>query len=84
MEMFGNTKIAQLQTFLDLPNGIPTHDTFNRFFSAVDPNEFENCFLDWINLYLVSERTEFTSSAQLKPQRQGVRSVENQGVCFCK
>ncbi|MDD2634616.1 MAG: ISAs1 family transposase [Bacteroidales bacterium] len=49
MEMYGKTKVAWLQTFLDLPNGIPTHDTFNRFFSALDSNEFENCFLDWIN-----------------------------------
>jgi predicted transposase YbfD/YdcC len=31
-----------------LPNGIPSHDTFNRFFSALDPEEFEQAFLSWI------------------------------------
>jgi len=49
MEMYGNTKISWLETFLELPNGIPTHDTFNRFFSALNPDEFENCFLSWIS-----------------------------------
>jgi predicted transposase YbfD/YdcC len=49
MEMYGNIKMSWLETFLELPNGIPTHDTFNRFFSALDPDEFENCFLSWIS-----------------------------------
>jgi predicted transposase YbfD/YdcC len=31
-----------------LPHGIPSHDTFNRFFSALDPDEFEQAFLSWI------------------------------------
>jgi predicted transposase YbfD/YdcC len=31
-----------------LPNGIPSHDTFNRFFSALNPEEFEQAFLSWI------------------------------------
>jgi predicted transposase YbfD/YdcC len=39
-----------------LPNGIPTHDTFNRFFSALDPDEFERAFLSWIKD--ISELTE--------------------------
>jgi hypothetical protein len=39
-----------------LPNGIPSHDTFNRFFSALDPDEFEQVFLSWIKE--VSELTD--------------------------
>lgn len=49
IEDFGNAKYAWLKTFLKLPNGIPSHDTFNRFFAALDPKEFEKCFIDWVN-----------------------------------
>ena len=47
MEDFGHAKDDWLRTFLDLPNGIPTHDTFNRVFSALDPGAFLDCFLAW-------------------------------------
>jgi hypothetical protein len=48
MEHYGNLKKSWLETFLALPNGNPSHDTFNRFFSALEPEEFENCFLSWV------------------------------------
>jgi predicted transposase YbfD/YdcC len=38
-----------LATFLELPNGIPSHDTFNRVFRHLDPEAFATCFVDWIN-----------------------------------
>lgn len=47
MEDFGKAKIDWLKTFLKLPGGIPTHDTFNRVFSALEPSEFERSFIDW-------------------------------------
>jgi predicted transposase YbfD/YdcC len=37
-----------LKTFLDLPHGIPSHDTFGRVFAALQPEAFERCFLAWI------------------------------------
>jgi len=45
---YGETKQAWLATFLDLPNGIPSHDTFNRVFAALDPQQFHACFLRWM------------------------------------
>lgn len=48
MERYGNLKKEWLTTFLELPYGIPSHDTFNRFFSALDPAEFEKCFSKWV------------------------------------
>jgi hypothetical protein len=36
-----------LQSFLTLPNGIPSHDTFNRVFAALDPEELETGFVAW-------------------------------------
>jgi len=48
MELFGKTKFDWLKTFLELPQGIPSHDTFNRVFSAIDPQCFLECFVTWI------------------------------------
>jgi predicted transposase YbfD/YdcC len=48
IESYGESKEAWLSSYLCLPNGIPSHDTFNRFFSALDPLAFEEAFLSWI------------------------------------
>jgi len=48
IEQYGNSKVTWLRTFLPLPNGIPSHDTFNRFFSLINPKELEECFLEWV------------------------------------
>ena len=47
MEFFGKSKHAWLQTFLALPNGIPSHDTFGRLFARLNPQRFQECFLSW-------------------------------------
>lgn len=46
---FGRAKRKWFATFLKLPNGIPSHDTFGRVFARLDPVAFERCFLDWMN-----------------------------------
>ena len=47
MELFGKSKQAWLQTFLALPHGIPSHDTFGRVFARLNPQRFQECFLSW-------------------------------------
>jgi predicted transposase YbfD/YdcC len=48
IEDSGNAKINWLSTFLGLPNGIPSHDTFRRLLERLDPGQFQRGFLGWI------------------------------------
>jgi predicted transposase YbfD/YdcC len=45
---FGRRRLCWLKRFLDLPNGIPSHDTFERVFQLIDPRMFEACFRQWM------------------------------------
>src|SRR5215831_8014050 len=47
MELFGKSTLPWLQTFLALPHGIPSHDTFGRVFTRFNPQRFHECFLAW-------------------------------------
>lgn len=48
VEMFGQSKEEWLGTFLELPNGIPSHDTFWRVFRRLDTEQFQSCFQQWM------------------------------------
>src|SRR5450432_1557705 len=45
---FGQRRHDWLKTFLALPNGIPSHDTFERVFERLDPEAFLGCFQSWV------------------------------------
>ena len=45
---FGRAKVAWLRTFLALPEGIPSHETFGRVFARLDPAAFQRCFRTWV------------------------------------
>lgn len=48
IELFGKRKQAWLETFLDLPNGIPSHDTIGRVFATLDPTGLAKAFRGWM------------------------------------
>lgn len=48
VELFATLKEDWFRTFLELPGGIPSHDTFGRVFSRLDPKAFEACFRSWV------------------------------------
>jgi predicted transposase YbfD/YdcC len=48
VEQDGRRKRAWLETFLELPNGIPSHDTLGRVFALLDPAAFQERFLAWV------------------------------------
>ena len=45
---YGITKYEWLKTFLALPNGIPSHDTFIRLFARLKSEELQSCFISWM------------------------------------
>jgi predicted transposase YbfD/YdcC len=56
VEEYGLAKQSWLETFLALPNGIPSHDTFNRVFARISPEQLQQCFLNWIQaVYQITE-----------------------------
>jgi len=61
VEMFDRSKEEWLKTFLELPSGIPSHDTFWRLFRRLNPEQFQECFSRWITA--VSQVTEGQAAA---------------------
>ncbi len=47
---FGKFKLSWFKNFLELPNGIPSHDTFRRIFMLISPSDFNKAFIKWTEL----------------------------------
>jgi predicted transposase YbfD/YdcC len=47
VSQWARAKFKWLVTFLDLPHGVPSHDTFTRLFANLDSDAFEHCFVQW-------------------------------------
>lgn len=45
---FANSREEWFRKFLELPNGIPSKDTFRRVFALIEPKQFEKCFVSWV------------------------------------
>ncbi len=56
VEEFGRAKEEWFRTFLKLPHSIPSHDTFGRVFALLDPMQFRNSFISWVQA--ISDLTE--------------------------
>lgn len=48
VEFFGKKRLTWLRRFLKLPNGVPSHDTFERVFDRLDPIAFQPCLQMWV------------------------------------
>ncbi len=55
MQKFGTSKRAWFEKYLDLTNGIPSHDTFGRVIGALNPEHFLQCFLSWVQAFASTE-----------------------------
>ena len=56
MELIGNTRKTYFESFLGLPNGIPSADTFRRVFGLLDPKGLSKCLVAWLAVERASGR----------------------------
>ncbi|KAA6317736.1 hypothetical protein EZS27_032157, partial [termite gut metagenome] len=84
IEYFGYCKESFLRKYLLLPNGIPSHDTFNRFFSNLDPQVMENQFRIWVKT-ICSEHSELVSidGKTICGAKRGGKSLFHMVSAFC-
>ncbi len=61
IEEYGKSQVEWLTTILDLPHGIPGHDTFRRVLSQVDPEELTQCFIAWTNALSEASKGDIVS-----------------------
>jgi predicted transposase YbfD/YdcC len=61
IERFGHAKLAWFKSFLALPHGIPSHDTFGRVFAQLDPEQFQQGFLSWVQAIAAIKLREIVS-----------------------
>ncbi len=78
VEHFGHVKLAWLQTFLALPNGIPSHDTFRRVFARIDPKAFNRCVSAWM-----AGLCEATGLRHVAIDGKAARSAKQDTFCGC-
>jgi predicted transposase YbfD/YdcC len=71
--LYGRSKQAWLETFLALPNGIPSHDTFRRVFMLIDPDAFEACFARWAQSLMGKVEREVVAIDGKTVRRSGSR-----------
>jgi predicted transposase YbfD/YdcC len=77
IELYGRSKQAWLETFLALPNGIPSHDTFRRVFMLLDPDGFEACFARWARSLAGEVEREVVAIDGKTARRSGSRRHEH-------
>lgn len=75
IEEFGHIKKDWFERFLELPHGIPAHDTFARVFSSIDPKEFQHAFIRWVEaVRSVTKKVIAIDGKTLRGSRQKDRS----------
>ena len=80
MEEFGNAKNEWFGKFLELPHGIPSPDTFDRVFAAIDPSEFQESFIHWIQAIQEDTKGEVVAVDGKTLRRSHNRSADKKPI----
>lgn len=75
VEQFGKARQAWLATLLELPHGIPSHDTFGRFFAALDAEAFQTAFMRWVEDVFRVSRGQVVAIDGKKVRRSHDRTI---------
>jgi len=74
METYAKAKEGFLRTFLELPYGVPSDDTFNRVFSSIDSEQFEKCFVRWVR-----DLVDLTNGEVIPIDGKTIRGAKSKG-----
>lgn len=75
VELYARTNESWFRRYLKLPSGIPSHDTFNRLFSLLDPKAFHDIFIQWVQETLVTTELRGVVAVDGKTQRGSRSSI---------
>jgi predicted transposase YbfD/YdcC len=78
MEDFGYAKLDFLRRYLPYKNGVPSDDTFRRFYRAIDTEQFQRLFVEWIRVWLspdVADKVIAIDGKTLRGSRDGNNST---------
>lgn len=79
VEDWGDAKLEWLRTWMALPNGIPSHDTFGRVFSRIDPVQFEAGFARWVQEVVTTTVPDETAGSILAIDGKTIRAARERG-----
>jgi predicted transposase YbfD/YdcC len=80
MADYGRSKEDWLRTFLELPSGIPSHDTFARVFARLDSEAFSRCFLSWVDAIQEKTKGEIVSLDGKRLRRSLNKATGSTGI----
>jgi DDE_Tnp_1-associated len=78
--LYGKANLHWLKEFLELPNGIPSIDTFRRLFARLNPDSFEKCFIEWTRSLALSSEGKLISIDGKTLRRSFLRGWNKQMV----
>src|SRR5688500_19714639 len=84
IEAYGKRKVSFLRTFLALPNGIPSHDTFNRVFKFMDKDAFGQCLYTWsreLLCFMKDELPQFNLDGKVL-RATAIAGAKKSGTCI--
>ena len=82
VENFGIAKHEWLKQFLELPHGIPSHDTFGRVFGLLDSEQFRSCFLRWIRAVANLTQGQVIAIDGKRLRRSHDKALGKEAICM--
>lgn len=80
VELFGNERLPWLRRFLELENGIPSHDTFGRVFARLEASQFQACFVSWVKAVFKATKGQVIAVDGKQARRSHDRTNDKEAI----